>query len=65
MHLYADRDNDDDDNNNDIGVCLPSPSVVSDSLASPPASSVLGISQARILERVALSSRRVASCPRD
>ena len=36
MHLYADRDNDDDDNNNDIGVCLPSPSVVSDSLATPP-----------------------------
>ena len=36
MHLYADRDNDDDDNNNDLGVCLPSPSVVSDSLATPP-----------------------------
>ena len=32
---------------------------------SPPGSSVLGILQARVLERVAMSSSRGASLPRD
>ena len=35
MHFYADHDNEDGDNNNDIGVCMLSLSVVSDSFATP------------------------------
>ena len=49
--------------------CVPSCSVLSDSLISmdcnPPGSSVHGIFQARILEWVAISSSRGSSWPRD